>query len=392
MQRIPLPERSDWKRTAEDLGFTFHTMYGAPYWDETAAYRFTLRQIEEDIEDPSAELHQMCLAVVDDVVRDARWMEKLAIPRRHWDLVAQSWRDRDPALYGRLDLAYSGDGPARLLEYNADTPTSLYESAYFQWLWLEDRVAAGVLPAGADQFNSIQDRLIDRMAEIWPGGGHVHFAACKGSEEDRQTVRYLEDCAEQAGVTPHFVHVEDIAVDIVGRFADADGHVIGALFKLYPWEMMLRDAFAGTIAGAGCQIVEPPWKAILSNKGLLALLWERFPNHPNLLPAYFWGEARDDLPPAYVRKPLLSREGDNVAIVRPGHETIEAGGDYGAEGVIAQAYTPLPVFPRPDGTQAHAVLGSWIVGNAACGLAVREDDGPITRNLSRFLPHWIEDA
>lgn len=392
MQRISLPERPDWKQKAEALGFTFHSMYGEPYWDESAAYRFTLRQIEDDIEDPSAELHQMCLAVVEDALASEETLEKLAIPPVHWDLIAQSWRDREPSLYGRFDLAYTGEGPAKLLEYNADTPTSLYESAYFQWLWLEDGIAAGALPEGADQFNSIQERLIDRMAEIWPPGSHVHFAACRDSVEDRQTVRYLEDCAEQAGAVPHFLYMEDLALDIVGRFADPDGHVIGALFKLYPWEMMLRDAFARHIAGANCLITEPPWKAILSNKGLLALLWQKYPRHPNLLPAYFWGEARDDLPPSYVRKPLYSREGDNIAIVRPGHETIEADGDYGGEGWIAQSYTPLPVFTRPDGAQVHTVLGSWIIGNAACGLAVREDAGPITRNLSRFLPHWIEDA
>lgn len=392
MQRIDLPERPDWRAKAETLGFTFHSMYGEPYWDESAAYSFTLRQIEDDIEDPTAELHQMCLAVVDDAVRDEETLGKLAIPREHWDMIAESWKTGAPSLYGRFDLAYTGEGPAKMLEYNADTPTSLYESAYFQWLWLEDQVAAGVLPEGADQFNGIQECLIDRLAEIWPEGGHVHFAACKGSEEDRQTVRYLEDCAEQAGITPHFVFMEDIGVDVLGRLADADSHVIGALFKLYPWEMMLRDDAARDLAGAGCMIVEPPWKAVLSNKGLLALLWKRFRGHPNLLPAFFWGEANEDLPPDYVRKPLYSREGDNVAIVRPGHETIEADGAYGAEGMIAQSYTPLPVFRRADGSEVHTVLGSWIVGDAPCGLAVREDAGPITRNLSRFLPHWIEPS
>lgn len=389
MQRIELPERPDWRQTAESLGFTFHSMYGEPYWDETAAYCFTLRQIEDDIEDPTTELHQMCLSVVDDAVKDEETLSKLAIPPQHWDLIAESWRTREPSLYGRFDLAYTGDGPAKMLEYNADTPTSLYESAYFQWLWLEDRLAAGVLPAGADQFNSLQEQLIARMGVLWPEGGHVHFAACRGSEEDRQTVRYLEDCAEQAGIIPHFVHMEDIGVDVIGRLCDADANVIGALFKLYPWEMMLRDEAGAALAGAGCMIVEPPWKAVLSNKGLLALLWRRYRNHPNLLPAFFWGEANDDLPSDYVRKPLYSREGDNIAIVRQGQDTVEADGEYGAEGFIAQSYTPLPTFQRADGGTVHTVLGSWIVGDAACGLAVREDAGPITRNLSRFLPHWI---
>jgi glutathionylspermidine synthase len=37
-------------------------------------------------------------------------------------------------LYGRFDLAYRGDGPPKLLEYNADTPTALFEAAVVQWI------------------------------------------------------------------------------------------------------------------------------------------------------------------------------------------------------------------------------------------------------------------
>ncbi|CCJ76861.1 Similarity with glutathionylspermidine synthase, group 1 [Cronobacter muytjensii 530] len=40
-----------------------------------------------------------------------------------------------------MDFVWTGQGPVKLLEYNADTPTSLYESAYFQWQWLKTRAA-----------------------------------------------------------------------------------------------------------------------------------------------------------------------------------------------------------------------------------------------------------
>jgi len=36
------------------------------------------------------------------------------------------------------------------------------------------------------------------------------------------------------------------------------------------------------------------------------------------------------------------------------------------------------------------VIGAWIVGDAAAGIGVREDDGVVTRNLARFVPHFIE--
>ena len=34
-------------------------------------------------------------------------------------------------------------------------------------------------------------------------------------------------------------------------------------------------------------MIEPSWKLILGNKAILPLLWEMFPEHKNLLPAYF---------------------------------------------------------------------------------------------------------
>jgi glutathionylspermidine synthase len=384
MERIRMSERPGWKRLAEDLGFRFHTMYGEPYWDETAAYRFTLRQIEDDLEDPTAELHAMCLDVVGSVVRDERALTQLAIPEAHWDLVRESWDRRDASLYGRFDLVYDGQGPAKLLEYNADTPTSLYETAFFQYVWLEQNRWLGLLPRESDQFNSLQDRLVARLAEVLEPGSHLHFASCEGVEEDRGTVLYLEDCALQAGLVPHYVAVERIGLDTAGRFADEQENVIEALFKLYPWEFMFRDAYGAHLKSCGARFFEPPWKAVLSNKGLLALLWRRFPGHPNLLPAWFDGEAGAGELGSYVRKPLLSREGANVEVVEGGEVTLATGGGYGREGFVVQALHPLPVF---DGN--HAVIGSWVVGDEPAGIGIREDAGPVTRDLSRFLPHMI---
>lgn len=389
MKRIIVPERPDWKAKAEELGFAFHTMYGEPYWHEGAAYAFTLRQIEDDLEDPATELHRMCLEVVDRAVNDEATLFQLAIPSTHWDLVRDSWKNGDPSLYGRFDLFYDGTGPAKLLEYNADTPTSLYESAFFQWLWLEDAIAAGTVPGDADQFNSIQERVTDRLREMLPAGDMMHFAAVGQSLEDRQTVRYLEDIAAQAGLDPRYVPMEAIGTDAQGRFADEDGWVIHTLFKLYPWEMMLRDPFAEHLAASGARFVEPPWKAILSNKGLLALLWDAFPGHPNLLPAYFQTDPRGprELQGKTVRKPLFSREGANIEVFEAdGTRSAATEGPYGEEGAVVQAWHPPPLF---DGH--HPVIGAWIVGDACCGIGLREDRQAITQDLSRFVPHFIAD-
>ena len=86
MQKKSLPERPGWRDRAAELGFTFADMGGEPYWDETSAYCFTLREIENDIEDPATELHAMCREAVANAVTSEEWLTRLDIPRPYWDL------------------------------------------------------------------------------------------------------------------------------------------------------------------------------------------------------------------------------------------------------------------------------------------------------------------
>ena len=404
MQKLSLPERPGWRDRAAELGFTFADMGGEPYWDETSAYRFTLRQIEDDIEAPGAELHAMCREAVAHAVASEDWMTRLEIPRPHWDFVAQAWANNEPELYGRLDLAYDGKGPARLLEYNADTPTALYESASFQWLWFEESRDAGVLGPNTDQFNRIHEALSERWAAICKPGEDIHFAADRDNPEDYATVEALAWAAREGGLGAHFTALSDIGITDQGQLADDQDRVIGTLFKLYPWEDMLRDAFAPNLQPSGARFIEPPWKAVVSNKGLLPLLWHLFPGHPNLLPAFFQAdveaarrgeatpfaqaiaEAEPILSRGHVTKPVFSREGAGVVIHEGGRETDRAPDDsYSHHPHVVQALAPLPDF---DGF--HPVLGAWIVGHDCVGLGMREDRARITHNLSRFKPHFIE--
>ncbi|MEQ9862166.1 glutathionylspermidine synthase family protein [Pectobacterium cacticida] len=386
MRRIEITARPDWQEKAAEFGFQFHTMYGEPYWSEEAYYQFTLAQIEE-LEETTAELHQMCLQVVEKVVNSDALLAKFRIPKHTWDFVRHSWRTNQPSLYSRLDLAYDGKSPAKLLENNADTPTSLYEAAFFQWLWLEDQINAGNLPQNADQYNSIQEKLIERFEELKlnHGFGLLHFACCRDTEEDRGTVQYLQDCALEAGLPSEFLYIDEIGLGEKGQFTDPQDQVIGNLFKLYPWEFMLREMFSTKLEDAGVRWLEPAWKSIISNKALLPMLWEMFPNHPNLLPAYF---AEDDHPTleSYVIKPLFSREGANIKIIKKGKEIASADGPYGEEGMIVQQYHQLPKFG-----DSYTLVGSWLVDDRPCGIGVREDRALITQDLSRFYPHIILD-
>lgn len=386
MLRQSITPRPDWERRATEYGFHFHTMYGEPYWQESAYYQFTLQQIEQDLEDPTAELHQMCLAVVDAVVHDETLLRRFCIPESMWDYVKASWQHQDPSLYSRLDLAYDGKGPAKLLENNADTPTSLYETGFWQWLWLEDQVRAGILPPQSDQFNSLQEKLVHRFANLKRvyGTHEMHFACCKDTVEDRGTVQYLQDCAAEAGLRDLFVFIEDIGVSPEGYFTDKLDRVIQHCFKLYPWEDIFADEFSSHVNTAQVHWLEPAYKAILSNKALLPMLWRLFPNHPNLLPAYFADENPKVDTGKWVKKPIFSREGANISILDNGSTVHESEGPYGAEGYIYQAHVALPRF-----ADNYTLIGSWLVDDLPAGISVREDHNPITQDMSRFLPHII---
>jgi glutathionylspermidine synthase len=384
MQRIVCPERDDWRTTAEACGFDFHTIDDERYWDERAYYAFTLEEIEQKIEAPTGEIDAMCLELVGRAVDDEEYLERLKIPEPFWPLIAESWQRDDGSLYGRLDLSFDGHGTAKLLEYNADTPTSIFEAAVFQWTWLEQATERRIIPHAADQFNSIHERLIEAWKKLGRGRP-LHLTGTTENPEDAGTLAYLEDTASQAGLPTTLIDIEDVGWREQGGFVDLDNRDIELAFKLYPWEWMFSDAFGAKLKEAPTRWIEPPWKAVLSNKGILPLLWKMFPGHPNLLPAFFEDDASmSELGASFVRKPLFSREGANVTLVSEGVPLAQQQGPYGAEGFIRQAFASLRNF-----SQQYPVVGSWLVDHTPCGLSIREDASPITGNSSRFLPHAI---
>lgn len=383
MKRIRIAPRADWRETAEQFGFRFHTFDGEPYWDESAYYQFSLEQIERDLEAPTQELHEMCLDLVARVVDSEALLEKLAIPPEYHDLVRRSWRDAHPHLYGRMDLSYDGHGPAKLLETNYDTPTSLYEASFFQYLWLDQQMKRGQLAGDCDQFNSLEEKLTDtfRNCRVEPP---FYFSSIKGSVEDRGTVEYLRDIARAAGLKTRMIDIEDIGLDSRGQFVDEQNAPIKTLFKLYPWEHMFHEDFGPAIQNSGTVFIEPAWKSILSNKGALALLWEMHEGHPNLLPTFFDADPAQPLANGWVRKPFFSREGANIEIRTDNGRRIYQNGPYGGGPCILQKFHALPCF---EGN--YTVIGSWMVGNESAGIGIREDDSLITKDTSRFLPHVI---
>ena len=370
MQRLTTTPRPNWQATVESQGFHFHTADGQPYWEETAYYRFSAAQIDA-IERATYELDRMCLEAVQHVV-DERRFGPFGIPEAFADWVANSWETDDLTIYGRFDLAYGGQGPPKLLEYNADTPTSLLEAAVVQWHWMQDTHPQ------LDQFNSIHERLTEAWTAVKATAkSTVYFSSLKGHVEDYMNVNYLRDTAMQAGLQTEYLAIDDIGWNEPRRlFVDLQERPIEEIFKLYPWEWLIREAFAPHLIFYPTRWFEPPWKMILSNKAILPILWELFPDSPYLLPAAF-----APVGSSFVKKPTLSREGANITLVLNGQTQLETPGDYGGP-FVYQALHPLPEFGGN-----YPVIGSWMVNGYACGIGIREDRSPITQNLSRFIPH-----
>lgn len=393
MQRRAIEARPDWQKTIESQGLVYwrtDTPEGEQisYWDEEHLYAFRLDEVME-MEKVSRALLELLVEAGDHIVEHDLFA-KMGIPELAAARIRETWEYEPPMVYGRFDFAYSG-GDLKLLEYNADTPTCLVETAV-QWHWMRD-----VFGEDADQWNRVHESLVERWTELRTGlrlpDGEVHFlhSHAERSGEDFMTVGYLVQTAREAGLRATLQPIEELALHPTDGFVDTEGRPVRTAFKLYPWEWMLNEEFAPAAMermgdGPGqTQWIEPIWKLLWANKGILPVLWKLFPDHPNLVPAYFADEAPADLT-SFVKKPLFAREGANTEVVIDG-EVVERGPDeeYGSEGYVVQQYVDLGSYAG-----ARPVLGVWTVDMEPVGLGIRESDGYITNNQSRFVPHMIE--
>lgn len=369
----------NWKNRVEELGYGYHTDNENPYWIDNYYY-----SINEDLADKiyqaTAQLWDMCLTAVEHVITQKKY-DLFHIPKYIQHHIENSWENDVPSIYGRFDFAYDvTKNSLKMLEFNADTPTSLFECGVVQWYWKEH-----FFKNSKDQFNSVHEQLIHTWKEIKPylNGDVLHFSCIKESLEDLTNTEYLRDTAIQAGIKTQLVYIDDIGWN-GQNFVDLDDQPIQSIFKLYPWEWIVNEDFGINVINdtLNTQWIEPSWKMILSNKAILPILWELFPNHPLLLESHF--NTPKQLT-QYVKKPLLSREGANISMYVNNRMIFDTPGEYGQEGFI---YQELAQLHRES--SGYSIIGSWIIGQEPCGITFRESDYPITTDKSRFIPHIIE--
>jgi glutathionylspermidine synthase len=379
VKRYTTKPRKDWRAITEKQGLTYSRLPdGTDYWNESAYYALSKRDVQT-LERATDRLQNMCLAAGQFIIDNKRWSD-FGIRGDISPLIERTWIEEPPAIYGRMDLAYNGSDEPKLLEYNADTPTALVEASVIQWYWLQDCFRR------SDQFNSLHEKLVAKWRDLKSYvKAPVFFTHCD-LDEDAMTVCYLRQTAEEAGIKTVGMLMRQLGYDPrQGAFVGLEGERAGTIFKLYPWEMMVKEAFWKNVLERypEPQWIEPIWKMMWSNKALLAVLWEMYPNHENLLPAYLDGP-RDLV--SFVKKPKLGREGANVSIYSKGDTVGETTGPYADSGWIYQGMSPATKIG-----DKYAVIGSWEVADQGpAGIGVRESNQMTVGNTSSFVPHLIE--
>ena len=337
-------------------------------------------------------LYDMLVQAIPDPIPD-EFLRQLAIPTNLWEAVRHSWNDeRHWHLYGRFDLALTADGP-KLLEFNADTATSLPETAVVQWASL---VAAGQSEAG-QQANGLFECLEDQFRH-WRGLNHdrratLLLAYLPGSAEDEANCAVLAEAARTAGFADVYTcPMDDVRVSTAGNDRGVWAETVPGqwqkfdfLFKLVPWEILAEEEtdltadLTSLLLSRDVVVANPAYALLFQSKGLLAHLWQAFPHHPLLLEA-----SLQPLPGHHVRKPVLGREGQNVAEMQPDGSTGAAvPGAFGQQPQLHQRWAELPTDAQGRRYQA----GVFWAGEA-CAIGFRRAAGLIT-NLSEFVPHIL---
>jgi len=377
----------------ETLGFVWHTDS-----DESSYISDELVVISQSeaqaYYEATNELYDMYVEAAEHVIENNLFHE-IGIPFNLIDAIKESWEnDVHWHLYGRFDLAGGiDDKPIKLLEFNADTPTALFETAIIQWAMLKQNNLEE-----ESQFNSLYESLVDNFKRLVTleedvstfeeryDGWNFLFTSVKGNEEEENTVKLLQHIATDAGFNTEFAYIDDI------EFSDQDGIFYNEQnyelwFKLIPWEDIaleesdLAMLLTNIIKNQKAIIFNPAYTLLFQSKGLLKILWDIYPNHPLLLETSF--EPLNDQ--KQVEKPIFGREGGSVAIIDENNHKVESvEGDYGSHKMIYQAYIELPTDSEGLSYQAGVFYAY-----EACGLGFRKG-GKILDNMSKFVGHIVK--
>ena len=378
----------------ESIGFVWHTDS-----DNSSYISDEIVVISEDeanaYYEATNELYDM-FAQTGQYVIDNDLFHDLNIPFNLVEMIKESWEnDVHWHLYSRFDLAGGIDGkPIKLIEFNADTPTSLFETAIIQWAMLK---ANGL--DEANQFNNLYEALkdnfkriitldsdIEKFDEYYSGlGWKILFSSISGSSEDINTTKLLQHIATEAGFNTDFEFIENVQFNDEGIYKNDE--LFEFWFKLIPWENIaieeseLALILTQIIGDKKAIIFNPAYTLMFQSKGFMKILWDLYPNHPLLLETSF----EPLVGKKQVEKRCFGREGANVTIINADQSIDEqTNGDYEGHKPIYQEYVEFPKDSNGNSYQAGVFYAY-----EACGLGFRRG-GKILNNMSKFVGHIIK--
>jgi len=388
LQPIKVPDN----KFLEEIGFFWHT---DP--DNTPYVASEIVEITSDEADAyyeaANELYEMYTEAGDYVIENELFHE-IGIPFNLVEAVKMSWdNDVHWHLYGRFDFAGGIDGkPIKLIEFNADTPTSLFETSILQWAMLklndmeESHQFNNLYEALGDNFKRLitMEESVEDFDERYDGW-KILFSSVRDNEEEESTVKLLQTIASEAGYETEFAYIDDVEFSAEeGVFYNDENYEYW--FKLIPWEdIAIEESDLAMLLTQMMQnqkaiILNPAYTLMFQSKAFMKILWDLYPNHPLLLETSF-----DPLEgKAQVEKRIFGREGANTVIVDENHKVMaETDGEYGEFGVIYQEYVELPTDDNGESYQAGVFFAY-----EGCGLSYRRG-GLILDNYSKFVGHRV---
>ncbi|MDD2790007.1 MAG: glutathionylspermidine synthase family protein [Sulfurimonas sp.] len=378
--------------TLEELGFAWHTDSDGSKYISDELVTISSQQAEDYYEAVN-EIYDMYVQAAEHVISNDLYFE-LGIPFNLVDAIKKSWEnDVHWHLYGRFDLAGGIDGkPIKLIEFNADTPTGLFETALLQWAILKHNNMNDQM-----QFNNVYEAISENFkrlitlfddTEVFEeryDGWKILFSSMQGNTEEETTTRLLQQMATDAGFNTGFEFLQNTHFDENGIF-DANENSYEYWFKLYPWEdIAIDEPELATILTSIMQnqkaiILNPAYTLLFQSKGMMKILCDLFPDSTYLLKTSF--EPLQGI--KQVEKTVFGREGANTKIIDANGSTLEQNdGPYANFKKIYQEYVEFPKDAHGDKYQAGVFFAY-----EACGLSYRKGS-EIMDNMSKFVGHVI---
>lgn len=402
---------SQWLDTSrpEDKAYVAHSGCKLSNLDQDARAYFAMSETAyQEVKRATNELHAMFMHATNHVLQDDALLRRFNLPPALWPRIHQSWNNRrNQMITGRFDFSLTPKG-LKVYEYNADSASCHMECGYVQTKWAEHYGCEAGRSAGA--------KLSAKLVEAWAEAevqGTLHIMQDRDLEETYHAL-YMKRAMEQAGIRCKIIKgVSKLSWDKEGCVVDADGERINWVWKTWAWETaldQLREEIADddsvlpqeslkrklarpprlvdVLLRKEVMVFEPLWTLIPSNKAILPILWQLYPDHPYLLETQY--ELTESLTrKGYVVKPIVGRCGANISIFNRNQNLLaETSGQFEQRDQIYQEY-----FKLPEVNGRYVQVGTFTVAGTIGGVCVRVDPSlVITTNSDLLALRIVSDA